>query len=103
MGTTARQGARKGESIAQSTLLTSDDVFLFNEGSHYRLYEKFGAHPIEVDGQAGTFFAVWAPNAVRVSVVGTFNGWRADSHPLHVEGGSGIWEGFIPGVGHGEV
>jgi 1,4-alpha-glucan branching enzyme len=103
MTVTTRRGIRKGDSISQSTLLTADDVFLFNEGNHYRLYEKLGAHVVEVDGQSGTFFAVWAPNAARVSVVGGFNGWNADSHPLHVEGSSGIWEVFVPGIGQGEV
>jgi 1,4-alpha-glucan branching enzyme len=92
---------RKGEQGSLPTLLTADDVYIFNEGNHYQLYEKLGAHPVTVDDQDGTYFAVWAPNAERVSVVGDFNGWNADSHLLQAEGASGIWEGFIPHVGPG--
>jgi 1,4-alpha-glucan branching enzyme len=84
--------------------LTDYDVYLFREGKHFRLYEKLGAHPMEVDGTAGTLFAVWAPNAERVSVIGDFNGWDPETHPLAPRwDGSGIWEGFIPGVGHGSL
>ncbi|MGH7483246.1 MAG: 1,4-alpha-glucan branching protein GlgB [Longimicrobiales bacterium] len=79
------------------------DLHLFNEGSHFRLYEKLGAHPTEVDGVAGTHFAVWAPNAARVSVVGGFNGWAEDAHALRGVADSGIWTGFVPGVGAGAV
>lgn len=85
------------------SLLSNDDLFLFNEGSHYRLYEKLGAHPIAVDGLEGTYFAVWAPNARHVSVMGEFNGWDKSSYPLCPKGQSGIWEGFIPGVGKGTI
>jgi 1,4-alpha-glucan branching enzyme len=90
-------------SMDKATLLSADDVFLFNEGSHYRLYEKLGAHPMTWNGQQGTYFAVWAPNAARVSVVGDFNGWNAESHPLQPEGVSGIWEGFVPDAGKGAI
>ncbi|MGE3804828.1 MAG: 1,4-alpha-glucan branching protein GlgB [Gemmataceae bacterium] len=83
-------------------LLSDDDLYLFNEGSHFRLYDKLGAHPQTVDGQAGTGFAVWAPNAERVCVMGDFNGWNRTSHPLRATKDSGIWTGFIPGVGHGD-
>jgi 1,4-alpha-glucan branching enzyme len=83
------------------TLLTDDDLFLFNQGSHFRLYEKLGAHPRQHQGQEGTYFAVWAPDAERVSVVGDFNGWDPAVHPLGSRGQSGIWEGFIPGVRKG--
>ncbi|NWF53312.1 MAG: 1,4-alpha-glucan branching protein GlgB [Syntrophaceae bacterium] len=83
------------------TLLTDDDLFLFNQGSHYRLYDKLGAHPLQHDGQGGTYFAVWAPDAERVSVVGDFNGWDPSGHFLGSRGQSGIWEGFIPGVKKG--
>jgi 1,4-alpha-glucan branching enzyme len=85
------------------SMLTNDDLFLFNEGSHYRLYEKLGAHPITVDGMEGTYFAVWAPDAKQVSVMGEFNGWDKSSHPLCSKEQSGIWEGFIPGVAKGTI
>jgi 1,4-alpha-glucan branching enzyme len=83
------------------TRLTDSDFYLFNEGSHFRLFEKLGAHPAVVDGEAGTFFAVWAPNAERVFVMGDFNGWNKTSHPLHSRAQSGIWEAFVPGLGPG--
>ena len=86
--------------IAQS-LLTPFDLHLFNEGSHSHLYEKLGAH-ISKDPD-GTSFAVWAPNADWVSVIGDFNGWNRDSNKLVPREQSGIWEGFIPGVGHGAL
>ncbi|MCI0439580.1 MAG: 1,4-alpha-glucan branching protein GlgB [Chloroflexi bacterium] len=85
------------------TQLTDDDIFWFNEGTHYRLYEKLGAHPMTADGVEGTYFAVWAPNARRVFVMGDFNGWDKGAHPLRERGSSGIWEGFVPGVGKGDV
>ncbi|MFC2009664.1 1,4-alpha-glucan branching protein GlgB [Chloroflexota bacterium] len=81
------------------TLLTEDDLYLFNEGSHSRLYEKLGAHPLIADSTWGTYFAVWAPDAKQVSVIGEFNSWNKSSHILHSRGQSGIWEGFIPGIG----
>ena len=81
--------------------LTDDDLYLFNEGSHFRLYEKLGAHLMTVDRVEGTHFSVWAPNAEQVFVIGDFNGWDKSSHPLRPRGQSGIWEGFIPGVGQG--
>jgi 1,4-alpha-glucan branching enzyme len=83
--------------------LTSDDLFLFNEGSHYRLYEKLGAHLLAMDGVEGVYFAVWAPNARQVSVAGDFNSWNKTSHALCSRGQSGIWEGFIPGVTEGAI
>jgi 1,4-alpha-glucan branching enzyme len=82
-----------------SSLLTDNDLYLFNEGSHYRLYEKLGAHPYSPGrDREGYCFAVWAPDAVKVSVVGDFNSWDKDSHPMHPRGSSGIWETFIPGI-----
>jgi 1,4-alpha-glucan branching enzyme len=81
------------------TLLTDQDIYLFKEGNHFTLYDKLGAHPLVHDGVKGTLFAVWAPEAERVSVIGEFNNWNKVSHPLSVRwDGSGIWEGFIPGV-----
>ncbi len=83
------------------SLLTPDDLHIFNEGTHHRLYRKLGAHPSVADGVEGTYFAVWAPNVERVSVTGDFNGWEAKVSPLHPKEQSGIWEGFLPGVGRG--
>ncbi len=86
-----------------STLLTSYDLHLFNEGNHNRLYEKFGAHLTEVEGKRGTYFAVWAPDAERISVVGDFNAWNADSTPMNPRESSGVWEAFVPDLGKGAV
>jgi 1,4-alpha-glucan branching enzyme len=83
------------------SLLTDHDLYLFNEGTHYRLYEKLGAHPLTHEGAQGTYFAVWAPNAEQVAVMGDFNGWNKGSHFLRPRGSSGIWQGFIPGLGVG--
>jgi 1,4-alpha-glucan branching enzyme len=87
-----------------SGLLTDHDTYLFKEGNHFRLYEKMGSHIIEVDGVSGTFFAVWAPNAEKVSVIGDFNSWNPEADPMAPRwDGSGIWEGFIPELGHGSI
>ncbi len=84
--------------------LTEHDIYLFKEGTHYTLYDKLGSTPAVRDGVAGTWFAVWAPNAERVSVIGDFNGWQSGTHPLHARHDeSGIWEGFIPDIGKGTV
>jgi 1,4-alpha-glucan branching enzyme len=83
--------------------LGEQDLHFFNEGTHVRLYEKLGAHPLQRDGVEGTHFAVWVPNATRVSVIGEFNGWDKEAHLLYSQGSSGIWEGFLPGVGQGAV
>lgn len=83
------------------SLLSDYDLHLFNEGNHNSLYDKMGAHLATVDGQRGTYFAVWAPDAYSVSVIGEFNSWNKASHPLRTRGGSGIWEGFIAEVGAG--
>ena len=85
------------------SLLTPEDFYLFNEGSHYRIYDKMGAHLIESNGVAGAVFALWAPNARRVTVIGSFNNWNPTSHQLQPRGSSGIWEGFIPGVTKGAL
>jgi 1,4-alpha-glucan branching enzyme len=83
---------------------TEFDVNLFMAGKHFKLYEKFGSHLSDLQGVAGTYFAVWAPAAKTVSVIGNFNYWNKDSHKLFVRwDSSGIWEGFIPHVGKGEA
>jgi 1,4-alpha-glucan branching enzyme len=85
------------------SLLTEQDLYLFNEGSNYRIYEKMGARLTKAGGVEGTCFSVWAPSARQVCVLGSFNGWSRESHPLRPRGSSGIWEGFIPGVGKGTL
>ncbi|GKT10578.1 1,4-alpha-glucan branching protein GlgB [Desulforhabdus sp. TSK] len=90
--------------LYKGSLLTEHDIYLFKEGNHFKLFEKMGAHLVKVDGAEGTHFALWAPNAEAVSVIGDFNGWDRDSHSLQVRSdGSGIWEGFIPGLGNGTI
>jgi 1,4-alpha-glucan branching enzyme len=86
------------------TLFSDFDINLFKAGKHYKIYEKLGNHLVEHDGQQGVYFAVWAPNAKRVSVIGDFNNWNAESHILNIRfDGSGIWEGFVPNVGQGAL
>lgn len=86
------------------TLFTDHDVYLFKEGKHYRLYEKFGAHSVEKDGVKGVYFSVWAPNAKKVSVIGNFNNWNHREHILFPRWDqSGIWEGFIPALSLGTL
>jgi 1,4-alpha-glucan branching enzyme len=83
-------------SVKAYTLFTDHDIYLFKKGSHYKLYDKFGAHSVEKDGSEGVYFSVWAPNAKRVSVIGNFNEWKPTEHVLFPRwDGSGIWEGFI--------
>jgi len=89
--------------IAHS-LFTEFDINLFKAGKHYNLFDKMGSHPMTLDGVKGTYFAVWAPSAKSVSVIGDFNYWLEGDHKLFVRwDGSGIWEGFIPEVGHGNL
>ncbi|MDQ4130533.1 MAG: 1,4-alpha-glucan branching protein GlgB, partial [Actinomycetota bacterium] len=85
------------------TRLSADDLYLFNEGSHFRLYDKLGSHLTSVDGVEGAYFALWAPNAEQVVVIGDFNGWDPGAHPLGTRGESGIWEGFIAGAAKGHA
>ena len=90
--------------VLNHSLLTELDIHLFREGKHYRIYEKLGSHPLTHDNKQGTQFAVWAPNARQVSVVGNFNEWQPTTHELFPRiDGSGIWEGFIPNVGKGAL
>lgn len=84
-------------------VITETDRYLFGNGSHYEIYEKLGAHIMEVDGVRGTYFAVWAPNATAVSVVGDFNDWNGYIHIMDRLGTSGIWEKFVPDVYEGHL
>lgn len=79
------------------------DVYLWKQGSFYRSWEKMGAHPCRLNGADGVHFAVWAPNAEKVSVVGEFNGWDEAAHPLEPFGDTGIWKGFVPEIGVGTL
>jgi 1,4-alpha-glucan branching enzyme len=99
------KNTRKKENVIHGvSLLTEHDIYLFKEGNHFGLYEKLGSHVLHVNGVEGTLFAVWAPNAAKVSVIGDFNGWDRNSHPLAVRhDGSGIWEGFLPGLAEGTL
>lgn len=101
--TTAAKAA--DQQMPESVSRFSDyDINLFKQGEHFKLYEKLGAHLMTVNGVEGTYFAVWAPNAERVSVIGDFNYWDKNAHPIQARwDGSGIWEGFLPGVGKGTV
>ncbi|MFN4299315.1 MAG: 1,4-alpha-glucan branching protein GlgB [Thermaurantimonas sp.] len=86
-------------STVPHSLYTDFDISLFSSGHHFKMYEKMGAHPMEIDGVEGTYFSVWAPNAKYVSVIGDFNFWNKEAHPLYPRwDGSGIWEGFVPGA-----
>ncbi len=84
-------------------VITEYDVYLFAEGKNYDIYNKLGAHPMTLDGVKGTYFAVWAPNARRVSVIGDFNMWDGALHPMHIHSSSGIYELFIPDVMPGAI
>jgi 1,4-alpha-glucan branching enzyme len=91
-----------GNVVYDISRFTEYDIYLFKEGTHLSLYDKMGAHIMEVGGRQGTYFAVWAPNARKISLIGDFNSWNPDTHFLkNREDGSGIFEGFIPGIGHG--
>ncbi len=91
-------------SVKTYTLFTDHDIYLFKKGSHYKLYEKFGAHSVEKDGVKGVYFSVWAPNAKKVSVIGNFNRWDHQEHILFPRWDkSGIWEGFIAGLTWGTL
>lgn len=92
--------AKSYKIVSTFSLFSEYDIHLFREGNHFRLYDKLGSHITEFDGEMGTYFAVWAPNAESVAVIGDFNFWKHDEHKLSPRwDSSGIWEGFIPGLG----
>ena len=94
----------KSGSVRRTSRFTDYDFYLLKQGNHTRLYEKFGAHPMTLDDEAGVYFATWAPNAKSVSVIGDFNDWNPAKHQLHGGGhDSGMWEGFIPGLKRGAL
>ena len=99
----ARPEAGRGPVWRQPSRLSEDDLFLFNQGNHTNLHDHLGAHPMRVEDTEGTYFAVWAPSARGVAVTGDFNGWDPEAHYLHPRASSGVWEGFIPGIGPGQV
>jgi len=90
-----------GDPYRYGPIMGEVDLHLFGEGQHWKIYDKFGAHPRKIDNDTGVYFAVWAPNAQRVSVVGDFNNWDGRVHPMRRLLGAGVWELFIPGVGEG--
>ncbi len=106
MGGSSNPASKRGPGSFSGKLiskLTRDDLYLYNEGNHFRIYEKLGAHPLTVGERPGVNFAVWAPNAERVSVIGDFNGWNRSANPLRPREQSGIWEGFVPGLSQGAI
>ena len=93
-----------GNIVHGISLLREKDLYFFREGNHAKLYEVMGSHVMEVNGVRGTLFSVWAPNAKSVSVIGDFNYWDPRSHPMAIRWDeSGVWEGFVPGVGHDDL
>lgn len=96
---TARQTKSQKHTTQKFSLFTDYDVHLFRQGNHFKLFDKLGSHVVNEEGKEGTYFAVWAPNAAQVSVIGDFNDWGADAHLLHArKDESSIWEGFLPDV-----
>jgi 1,4-alpha-glucan branching enzyme len=98
-------GEQEGLAVQHDiSLFTDHDIYLFKEGNHFNLYDKLGSHTMEIGGKKGTYFALWAPDAEKVSVTGDFNYWNMESHQLMPRwDGSGIWEGFIPGIEAGVI
>ncbi len=106
---TKKHGDKLSDDIVKSTNsewfthFSAYDINLLKAGKHYQLYHKLGSHPVEHNSIKGTYFAVWAPNARQIHVIGNFNGWNKSAHPMSARwDGSGIWETFIPEIGHGE-
>ena len=91
-----------GAPTRRITLLSDDDLWLFAEGRHTRLHEHLGSHPMDIGGSPGAYFATWAPEAAQVSVIGDFNAWDPDAHPMQPVAGSGIWECPVVGARRGD-
>ena len=89
--------------LKEKLFITEADQYVFGQGTHYEIYKKLGAHPCEKDGKNGTYFAVWAPNALSVSVVGDFNGWNTEANPMNKTGNGGIYDAFIEEAGEGSL
>ena len=104
--TMGRDATRRDSRAPELSMLTAHDIYLFREGTHGRLYQGMGCHLVGKGGEggaSGASFAVWAPNAARISVVGEFNGWESTAHPMQARAdGSGVWERFVTGVEHGQ-
>ncbi len=104
MGYPVKRGVlRVADRKKQKVFISNDDQYLFGQSTHYEIYKKLGAHLSCEDGVDGVFFAVWAPNAKTVHVVGTFNDWNEETHPLKKLGSGGIFAGFYPGIEEGEL
>ncbi len=98
----SRETAISDNFMKNKSLLTDHDIYLFKEGNHFQLYNKLGSHLMDINGVRGSYFAVWAPNAEKVSIKGNFNQWNNESHPLIMRNdSSGVWEGFIEGIERG--
>ena len=98
-----KPAAAKEPEGKQKVFISQDDCYLFGQGTHYDIYKKLGAHPSVENGIEGMFFAVWAPNAAAVHVIGSFNGWNEDQYAMEKIGEIGIWTAFIPGIGENEL
>ena len=94
---------KKAPAAREKVFISEADQYLFSQGTHYDIYKKLGAHLSVEEGKEGVYFAVWAPNAQAVHVVGNFNGWNEGAHPMEKLGPVGIWGLFIPGIGEGEM
>ena len=95
--------ANTNKGTAATVIISEMDRYLFGQGTHYEIYEKLGAHPMTLNGTKGVYFAVWAPHAVSVSLVGDFNNWDPESHPMTLLETSGIYEIFVPGLKEGSL
>ena len=102
-GKTVKQKKEEQKKEENKVFISEADQYLFAQGTHYDIYKKLGAHPSTEDGVKGMYFAVWAPNAASVHVIGTFNDWNEESHPMEKLGPGGIHKIFIPGVGENEM